>query len=66
VLLSAWPAASQLPAPRPDLGSGRGLPPAGKPVRRCWLQQGQPTALPSQPARQVRPWRQPACRQAQP
>ena len=55
VLLSAWPAASWLPAPRPDLESGRGLPPAMQPGRRCWLQQGQRMALPSQPARQVQP-----------
>lgn len=66
VLLSAWPAASQLPAPRPDLGSGRGLPPALRPVRRCWLRLGRPLALPNRPARQVRSYRLPACRQVQP
>jgi hypothetical protein len=62
VLLSAWPAAPWLPAPRPDSWSGRGLPLAVQPGRRYWSQQ----ALPSQPVRQVRSSRQPACWQAHP
>jgi hypothetical protein len=67
VLLSAWPAAPWLPAPRPDSWSGRGLPPAvQQPVRRCWLQQGRPRALPSRSVQQVLSSRRPACWQVHP
>jgi len=67
VLLSAWPAAPWLPAPRPDSWSGRGLPPAvQQPGRRCWLQQGRPMALPSRSAQQVLSSRRPACWQVHP
>lgn len=61
VLLSVWPAARWLPAPRPDSGSERGLPPAMWPVRRCWLRRERPPALPLPPVWRVLPFPLPAC-----